>query len=154
MTQLTPRFALGEFLRSGSAARVGRKIEVPAEAIILNLRRLCELVLEPLRTEMGRPIVVLSGYRPLWLNEMVGGSKTSDHMTGCAADIVVPGLTPLVVCRRIERADLPVKQVIHEFGEWCHVSVMPAGLAPKREYLTAAHRNGRTVYTKGLEEVT
>lgn len=152
MTQLTPRFSLAEFLKSGQAARTGRVIEDPPPMIIANLTRLAESVLEPLRTIIGRPIVITSGYRPPWLNALVGGSKASDHMTGCAADIVVHGLTPYVLARRVQMSDLPVKQCILEFGEWVHVSVMPPGLAPKREYLTATHRGGRTVYLPGLVE--
>lgn len=151
MTQISPRFTLAEFLRSETAARMGRKIEAPAE-VVANLARLCEIVLEPLRTQLGRPIVVLSGYRPRWLNDAVGGSKTSDHMTGCAADIIVPGLTPFVICRRIERAELPVKQCIHEFGEWCHVSVGPVGVRVTAEFLTAVRRGGRTVHLPGIVE--
>lgn len=149
---LSPNFTLAELLRSEAAARRGRVIETPEPWIVDNLVRLCDTVLEPLRARIGRPIVTLSGYRPPWLNDLVGGSKTSDHMTGCAADILVPGLTPFVVARRIEMAELPFKQCILEFGQWVHVSVPKAGDPPKRELLTARHVNGRTVYTFGLTE--
>lgn len=45
---LSANFTLAEFLRSQTAARMGRKIE-PTESDIRNLTRLCVTVLEPLR---------------------------------------------------------------------------------------------------------
>lgn len=49
--------------------------------------QLVEAVLQPCRDYMGIPIRVNSGYRCPALNTLVGGSKTSDHLRGCAADI-------------------------------------------------------------------
>ncbi len=147
--KLSENFELDEFLRSEAAARAGRKIE-PTQDVVTNLERLCALVLEPLRVSVGRPITVLSGYRPLWLNQMIGGSVKSEHLDGRAADIIVSGLTPEQVCRRIATLDLPFNQVILEFDTWCHVSVCPIGGSPGRELLTASKRAGRTHYEVGI----
>ena len=38
------------------------------------------------------PIVINSGYRSPQLNKKVGGSPTSNHLTGCAVDIRVAGI--------------------------------------------------------------
>ena len=38
------------------------------------------------------PIVINSGYRSPQLNRKVGGSPTSNHLTGCAVDIRVAGI--------------------------------------------------------------
>ena len=38
------------------------------------------------------PIIITSGYRSLELNKKVGGSPTSNHLTGCAVDIRVAGI--------------------------------------------------------------
>ena len=38
------------------------------------------------------PIIINSGYRSLELNKKVGGSPTSNHLTGCAMDIRVAGI--------------------------------------------------------------
>jgi hypothetical protein len=38
------------------------------------------------------PIVINSGYRSPELNKKVGGSPTSNHLTGCAVDIRVAGI--------------------------------------------------------------
>ena len=38
------------------------------------------------------PIIINSGYRSPELNKKVGGSPTSNHLTGCAVDISVAGI--------------------------------------------------------------
>ena len=38
------------------------------------------------------PIIITSGYRSVELNRKVGGSPTSNHLTGCAVDIRVYGV--------------------------------------------------------------
>ena len=92
--QLSEHFELAEFLVSETAARRGIANE-PTPEIIDNLRRLCQLVLEPLRVKLVRPVVITSGYRSLALNRAVGGSPTSHHRQGRAADLIVPGMSPL-----------------------------------------------------------
>lgn len=152
-TLVSEHFTLREFLRSDAAARMGKPIVAPPE-IFANLRRLCELVLEPIRAELGRPITILSGYRPLWVNKLVGGSSTSEHVDGRAADFEVPGMTDLEVCQRIAGIldRLPVNQLIYEFppNGWTHVSVCRGDAAPKRQVITARSIKGATHYTTGL----
>jgi zinc D-Ala-D-Ala carboxypeptidase len=147
--KLAAHFSLAEFCVSQTSARRGKRIE-PTEAEIHNLTRLCVTVLEPLRIDLGRPIVVTSGLRPLWLNQAIGGSKTSAHMDGRAADIVVPGMSPLEVCRRVCELRLLVDQCIYEFGEWTHLGIAPYDARPRDQYLTARVLNGRTVYEIGV----
>lgn len=56
-----------------------------------SLRALCQTILEPLRAEIGRPLVVHSGFRGPTLNARVGGSPNSQHMRGEAVDWSLPG---------------------------------------------------------------
>lgn len=84
--QLTEHFWLREFIRSGTAERLGLE-NVPTEEVVRNLKHLCEKVLEPLRKEMGEAIVINSGYRSPPVNEAVGGEANSQHIKGEAADI-------------------------------------------------------------------
>ena len=42
--------------------------------------------------EEDTPIIISSGYRSAELNRKVGGSPTSNHLTGCAVDIRVAGI--------------------------------------------------------------
>jgi len=44
-------------------------------------------LLDPLRERWGRALTVVSGFRNPKVNSLVGGSRTSDHMTGRAVDI-------------------------------------------------------------------
>jgi uncharacterized protein YcbK (DUF882 family) len=48
--------------------------------------------LEKLRAEIGKPILVHSGYRCPEHNAAVGGAHGSEHMEGKAADISVEGM--------------------------------------------------------------
>ncbi len=143
--QLTEHFTLDEFVTSQTAARAGVP-NIPTDADIAALKELCTNVLEPLRQALGKPIVVSSGYRSQTVNSMVGGSKTSDHLYGRAADINCPGMAPVELAKFIIKMNLPFDQVISEYGNWVHVSIP----TPKREVLTAIKNGGQTVYMKGL----
>jgi uncharacterized protein YcbK (DUF882 family) len=61
----------------------------PSSAQVKNLRTLCSLYLQPLRDNYG-PIRINSGFRSELVNNLVGGSKTSLHLWGRAADIHCP----------------------------------------------------------------
>lgn len=50
--------------------------------------------LDRLREYVKRPVIITSGIRCREHNAVVGGSKTSQHLTGCAADLLVRGRTP------------------------------------------------------------
>jgi zinc D-Ala-D-Ala carboxypeptidase len=153
MMNLSAHFALSEFLFSETAARMGREI-VPTPVQIENLTRLCLTLLEPLREELGRPIIITSGLRPVWLNIAIGGSKTSAHPDGRAADLQVHGVAPIEVCRTVQRLQLPVDQCILEFPKsgagWTHLGIEAAGAKLRGEYLTANVVDGRTKYEVGL----
>ena len=93
--KLSPHFSLSEFESSATATAKGidntlKHSDVDHSRIIDNLRRLCQEVLEPLRRHLDRPVVISSGYRCKKLNQLVGGVRTSQHMTGEAADIAAP----------------------------------------------------------------
>ena len=61
----------------------------PDDVALSNLKSLC-ITLEKIRAAYGKPIVVSSGYRTKFVNDLVGGSNTSLHKSGLAADIIVP----------------------------------------------------------------
>lgn len=155
--QLSPNFYLDEFTRSQKAARAGITIDVEVGSLIYcNLKRLCAELLQPLRDTLG-PVHISSGYRPLRVNKLVGGSKTSSHLEGLAADIVVTGHTPLQVARWLRNRNPTHRydQIIHEYGQWVHVSVADILSRPRGECLTAIKvprrlRKPKTVYVPGL----
>ena len=155
--QLSEHFTLREMLFSETAIRKGIQ-NAPGPIEIENLRRLCQMVLEPLREALKAPIVITSGYRNERLNALVGGSWNSRHVLGRAADIVVPGYRPIEVCRKAVELELPCSQIIHEFGRWCHIDVLPQGYSKPTgrsglQVLTARFHNGKIIYMNGLVEV-
>jgi uncharacterized protein YcbK (DUF882 family) len=58
--------------------------------------------LQFLRDYTGRPITINSAYRSPEHNAKVGGSKTSQHLLGKAADITIQSLKPAEVFMIIE----------------------------------------------------
>lgn len=150
--QLSKSFWLREFLRSETAARMGREI-VPTDENVANLRRLCENLLQPIRDALGRVITITSGLRPEWLNLAIGGTRTSEHIDGRAADFLIAGYTPYAATVAIHAMHLPWNQLIHEFGQWTHMSVPPVGTAPRRDVKTARFVAGRIEYPSGVLQV-
>ena len=80
------------------------------------------------------PIIITSGYRSPELNKKVGGSPTSNHLTGCAVDIRVAGIEQAMRYAVIlmDYAD-ETKQDYDELliernrsgGYWLHFAVRP-----------------------------
>lgn len=90
--ELSKHFTLEEFTNSPTA--VYKKIDnTPNKEQIENMKALCLNVLEPIREKLGKPVKVTSGFRCPKLNSLIGGSSTSQHMEGKAADIHVEGMT-------------------------------------------------------------
>ena len=147
--KLTANFALHEFLRSQTAARHGISMDPPIE-VIDNLRRLCVDILQPLRENLGVPISISSGFRPKELNDLIGGSTTSAHMDGRAADLIVEGIRPLYVAQSIETLELHYDQLIHEFREWVHVGISPEDVDIRLQTLTATRGPQGVIYELGL----
>ena len=125
MKQLTEHFTVEEFERSSTADRLGIVNRVP-EALISNLRVLCEEVLEPLRAFAGRPIVISSGYRCPALNRAVGGAPESQHLRGEAADLSLPSTAEGREWMRWLMDNTTFDQLIWEHdrhgSHWIHVS--------------------------------
>lgn len=79
-------FTIAELCKSDTADRKGIDNRCKKEHVA-NLTALVDNVLDPLREAYGKPITINSGFRSPALNKAVGGSATSDHMQGRAADI-------------------------------------------------------------------
>ena len=93
--RLSPHFTLGEMTKTSYKTKDGN---IPSHVAIENLKRLCGW-LEILREEWNKrygegddPIIINSGYRSWEVNKRVGGSSTSNHLVGCAADIKCLGI--------------------------------------------------------------
>jgi len=119
---LTENFTLEELTET----RHGEN--TPTAEHIENLKLLAQKVLQPLRNSQGK-VHVSSGYRSERVNKIVGGSTTSQHCKGEAADII---------CANNRQAfiyianNLPFDQLIWEYGNdkapsWIHVSFKRVG---------------------------
>ena len=89
-TKISKNFTLEEFTASETAKAKGIRNN-PGQSDVVNLCALVHNVLQPLRTAMGEPIKIGSGYRSLALNKAVGGVSNSQHMRGEAADLCIDG---------------------------------------------------------------
>jgi len=140
---LSPHFTLEEMVISETASRKGIN-NTPSAAVIENMRVLCG-VLEEVRRLLGQPILITSGYRSAALNKAIGGSTTSAHQHGLAADFIAPPLTPLEVCLQIEASDIGFDQLIYEYT-WTHFGLRKENM--RRQTLTLNKAGG---YIQGIK---
>jgi hypothetical protein len=151
--KLSPNFSLNELTQSETALRKGLNNEATPE-IISALQLLAVSVLQPIRDHYGKGVKVNSGYRSPEVNASVGGSKTSDHCKGQAADIEIPGVANKDLAIYI-RDNLTYTQLILEgYKEgvpdsgWVHVSYDSSNL--KKQVMTAKFINGKAIYSNGI----
>ena len=129
--KLTQNFSLSELTRSQTATRRGIDNQ-PNDEQLANLVALCECALQPIRDHFKTSVRISSGLRVPELNAAIGGSTTSDHCRGMAADIEVPPVDNLELARWIEGSGLAFRQLILEYYDgtpdsgWIHVSYDPA----------------------------
>lgn len=119
-------FAWSEF----EVTRTNLPNTAPPEARARILALVAE-VLDPLRRDVGGPLVITSGYRSPAVNAAVGGSSSSDHLTGGAVDIRPPqGWDAARLARRVIALGLPFDQMIGyapERGGHLHIGHRPGG---------------------------
>lgn len=151
--KLSENFTLSEMTKSETALRHGLPND-PEPDHLENMKKLAERVLQPVRDHYGRGVKVNSAYRHPDVNRAVGGSTTSDHCKGMAADIEIPGVPNAELAEWI-RDNCEFRQLILEFytpgipdSGWVHVSYNEAD--NKKQVLTAMKENGKTVYKPGL----
>ncbi len=147
---LSKSFTLNELTKSQEATRLGID-NTPNEEHILNLKLLCENVLQPIRDFYGMPLSVSSGYRSAALCEAIGSSSKSQHTKGQAADFEIFGVANKDLADFIVK-NLDYDQCILEFWNenepnsgWVHCSFNALG--NRKQFLKAEKLNGRVVYT-------
>lgn len=79
-------------------------------------------ILDILRNEVGKQVIINSGYRTPKRNKEVGGAKYSYHMRGMAADIRVHGMTPKQVANMLNEI-VPNECGIIVYKNWVHFDV-------------------------------
>ena len=126
LKQLSEHFKLSEFTQSGTARRHKVK-NVPGPREVERLRFLCVKSLEPMRRRFG-VIRITSGFRCKKLNALVGGSPTSQHVLGEAADIHTGGRELSEKMFGFAKQNIPFDQLILEHNPahgiyWLHISL-------------------------------
>ena len=136
--RLSEHFTLAEMCKTSAKTPDGN---IPSHVHIENLKRLCGW-LEMLRDEWNKrygegndPIIINSAYRSWEVNKKAGGSSTSNHLVGCAADIKCAGkeqaLRYAVILLDIaDDAKVDFDELIIEVRGstvWVHFAVRPKG---------------------------
>jgi hypothetical protein len=150
--RLSKNFALSEMVKSATAERLNVD-NSPSDIHLVNLTHLAIRILQPVRDEFG-VITINSGYRSPALNAKVGGSKTSQHCNGQAADFESFS-TPNPDLAKWIANNLEFDQLILEFYDgddpnsgWVHCSYNLMG--NRRKILTALKTGGKVVYKNGF----
>ena len=129
-------FSISELVQSDTAKRNGYSEQFNPDAKVkANLQALIDRVLNPVRFRFNRSILVNCGYRCPRLNEAVGGSKTSYHLPGCAADIDTADsdnstnkeLWSVIISMIADKSLPPIAELIWEEGDetgpgWIHIA--------------------------------
>jgi len=148
--KLSANFELAELIKSQVAERKGIPNN-PSPDQIDNLKSLCINVLQPIRSEFDKPVIISSGFRSAELCIAIGSKPTSQHAEGKAADMEIPGVDNMELAMWIKN-NLNFDQLILEFykdGEpnsgWIHVSWN--GDNNRNQTLRAMHDdNNKVVY--------
>ena len=150
--RVSKNFALSEMVKSATAERLNVD-NSPIDIHLVNLTHLAIHILQPVRDQFG-VITINSGYRSPALNAKVGGSKTSQHCNGQAADFESFS-TPNPDLAKWIANNLEFDQLILEFYDgvnpnsgWVHCSYNLMG--NRKKILTALKTGGKVVYKNGF----
>ena len=159
--KLSEHFSLGELTKTKHVTPDGN---IPSHVVIENLKCICENWLEDLRYSYNtlyclqpgedyetsknvEPIIINSGYRSPAVNLLAGGSKTSNHLTGCAVDIRCAGKEQMIryASILIDIADGTKQEfdelLLEQHGSvcWLHFAVRPKDNRRKIEIIKIKH---------------
>lgn len=148
---LTPHFTLEELTRT-SVKAPNKPNATELTNIIFTANQL-----EQIRAMLGGPLAVTSCFRSEAVNKAVGGSPTSAHRYGLAADFTCASFgSPRDIVNLIIKSGIEFDQIILEFpstsnpgGQWVHIGFSKD--KPRKQVLTAKKTDGgKTVYLKGV----
>jgi zinc D-Ala-D-Ala carboxypeptidase len=112
MGDLSEHFSLSELTVHPSTPQLDN---TPDRLTFQRLSKLANYILERARADVGVPIKVTSAYRSPAVNTAIGGSGTSSHVWGCAADCVPSGMDILMAYKMLrDDVGLEYDQIIYE----------------------------------------
>ena len=127
MDRISKHISYNEGVVSNTAKREGID-NTPNKTVLKRMALVAEKCFEPIREKHGRPLRINSFYRSPELNKAVGGSKTSQHMSGEAIDFTSGSKRENKILYNWMRDNLEVDQLIWEYGgKWIHVSYKKKG---------------------------
>ena len=147
--RLSEHFTLAELTKTKTGIE-----NVPNEEQVNNLKRVCRW-LEELRLRYNlnkkekiknkdeeEPIIINSGFRSAEVNKAVGGSPSSNHLTGCAVDIRCIGIEQALRYAAIlldisDQNKEDFDELIIErkgYTYWIHFAVRPFGNRRRTNY--------------------
>lgn len=137
-------FSMSELIHSDTAIRhnINNMPDINSLDSMLALIVYC---LQPIREKLGKPMIISSGYRNSQVNRLVGGSPTSEHLKGMAADFTVKGMSVADIVSFIQKCGIKYTQLIEEHSKdavWVHISYNPKNLRCEN----LRYKNG--LYTK------
>lgn len=142
--KITENFTWREFIFSPTAERNGIDNIPNSDEVYKNIEALVKNVLQKVRDYYKSPVRISSGYRSPKLNKLVGGSSTSQHMTGEAADFIVVGVDNYEVADYIRKNLLFDQLILEYYGGgnvgWIHVSY---SRSRNRKQVLTINRRGR-----------
>ena len=150
---ISAHFTYNEAIKSKTAKALSIRNDFQSQDQYNNAMELADNILEPVREYFNIPIMITSWLRVKKLNKAIGGSKTSDHITGRAVDIKLTrnrkGATLADVYLYIKN-NLEFDQLIWEFGDayqpaWLHIGFRKG---ENRNQVLVAYKNikGKTMY--------
>lgn len=152
---LSEHFTLDQLTKSQTASRKGIKEQFnPSEEVIIELKELCYNVLERILLLFPN-LSISSGYRSGALNSAIGGSNTSQHTKGQAADLQINNGSNILIAKAVLSAGIVFDQMIIEFGtlekpDWIHLSYNKKH--NRGQILRAEVIGGKTVYLNYTKE--
>lgn len=153
--RLSRFFTGSEATTSSKARRKKLRNNFETTGHLVNAIHLAVYVLDPIREHYGS-FTPNSWYRSAAVNRLVGGSKSSDHLVGRAADIEIKGLDNLKLAHWI-KCNLEYDQLICEnyvYGRpasgWVHVSFRLSGNRMQEKTFMSS---GKTRWKKGLPDL-
>lgn len=140
-------FSYKEATHSNTA--VARGIDNTPSLEMMKVISSTALQMDKVRDFLGHPILINSWYRNPEVNRAVGGSSTSDHMSGKSVDFRCPAFgSPYEICKSLKDSGIPFDQLIFETNskgsQWVHIGW---GDRMRGEVLTYTPSKG---YRKGL----
>lgn len=142
-------------MASGAASKEDIKND-PGEKELAHIKEMVANMLQPIRTVYNKPIKVTSGYRCQKLNSAVGGTSTSQHTTGYAADIKPGNASDMMNLKkmvllwaRTHNFDQIILEQCDAMGNpsWIHIGWKHSTKGQRRQILTAKKTAGKWVYS-------